>query len=158
LLGRKDLIEAALLNNNPYEDTIGRPLKVGKEEIVGMLAALERYLSVDHDAEWKDWETRLDVIEKTVRLVPGVETRRFVPEVANHVPHLAVQWDEAAFGLSKAECAKELEDGEPSIVCLAEDYPQGLSVTPFMMMPGEEKCVARRLKEILSAARKKAAG
>jgi len=156
LLGRKDLIEAALLNNNPHEDTLGRPCKVGKEEIVGMFVALERYLKVNHDAEWKDWEARLDVIEKAVSSVPGVRTGHFVPEVANHVPHLSVQWDEAAFGLTQAECAKQLEEGEPSIVCLAAEYTQGLSVTPFMMMPGEEKIVARRLKEILSVAQKKA--
>jgi L-seryl-tRNA(Ser) seleniumtransferase len=158
MLGRKDLIEAALLNNNPHEDTIGRPCKVGKEEIVGMFVALERYLKVDHEAEWKDWEARLETIDKLVSSVPGVHTSRFVPEVANHVPHLSIQWDETAFGLTKAECAKQLEEGEPSIVCLAEDYPYGLSVTPFMMKPGEEKIVARRLKEILSAAQKKAKG
>jgi L-seryl-tRNA(Ser) seleniumtransferase len=157
LLGRKDLIEAALLNNNPHEDTIGRPCKVGKEEICGMFAALERYLKVDHVAEWKDWEARLDTIEKTVSAVRGVQMGRFVPDVANHVPHLYFQWDEKAFGLTQAECAKQLEDGEPSIVCLAGEYPHGLSVTPFMMMPGEERIVARRLREIFTGALKKAA-
>ena len=156
LLGRKDLIEAALMNNNPYEDTIGRPLKVGKEEIVGMFVALELYLKVDHEAEWKDWEARLDAIDKMVSSVPGVRTGRFVPEVANHVPHLYLQWDEKAMGLTKAECMRQLEDGEPSIVCLGgEDYQYGLAVTPFMMKPGEEEIVGRRLKEILSAAAKR---
>jgi uncharacterized pyridoxal phosphate-dependent enzyme len=156
LLGRRDLIEAALLNNNPHEDTIGRPCKVGKEEICGMFAALERYLKVDHEAEWKDWETRLDAIEKTVSAVPGIQMGRFVPDVANHVPHLYFQWDEKAFGLTQAECAKQLEDGEPSIVCLAGEHPRGLSVTPFMMKPGEERIVGRRLREVLMAAQKKA--
>jgi len=156
MLGRKDLIEAALLNNNPHEDSIGRPCKVGKEEIVGMFAAVERYLKVDHDAEWKDWEARLDVIEKAVTAVPGVKTTRFVPEVANHVPHLRLEWDEKALGLAIADCAKQLEDGEPSIVCLAGENSHGLSVTPFMMKPGEERIVARRLKEVLTAAQKKA--
>ncbi|PYV24343.1 MAG: selenocysteine synthase, partial [Acidobacteria bacterium] len=155
LLGRKDLIDAALMNNNPNEDTIGRPLKAGKEEIVGMFAALERYLRVDHAAEWKDWEARLDVIDKMVAGVPGVHTGRFVPAVANHVPHLYVQWDEKALGLTKAECVKQLENGEPSIVCLGDDYPYGLSVTPFMMKPGEEEVVGRRLKQILSVAAKR---
>jgi L-seryl-tRNA(Ser) seleniumtransferase len=155
MLGRKDLIEAALLNNNPHEDTIGRPCKVGKEEIVGMFATLERYLKIDHTAEWKDWEARLATIEKTVSTVPGVHMGRFTPEVANHVPHVYFQWDEKAFGLTQAECAKQLEDGEPSIICLAGDYPHGLSVTPYMMKPGEERIVARRLKEIFTAAEKK---
>ena len=158
LLGRKDLVEAALLNNNPHEDTIGRPCKVGKEEIVGMFVALERYVNVNHDAEWKDWEARLGVIEKAVASVPGVRTSRFVPEIANHVPHLSLQWDETAFGLTQAECAKQLEEGEPSIICLAEEHSPGLSVTPFMLQPGEERIVARRLKEILNAAQKKIRG
>ncbi len=155
LLGRRDLIEAALLNNNPNEDTIGRTMKVGKEEIVGLYVALQRYLKVDHAAEWKDWEARLDTVDKIVSSVPGIHTGRFVPEVANHVPHLYLQWDEKALGLSKAECVKQLEEGEPSIVCLGDDYPYGLSITPFMMKPGEEKIVARRLKEILSGAQKR---
>jgi uncharacterized pyridoxal phosphate-dependent enzyme len=156
LLGRKDLIDAALLNNNPREDTIGRPLKVGKEEIVGMYVALERYLKIDHEAEWKDWESRLDTIEKTVCAVPGVHTGRFVPEVANHVPHLYLQWDEKAMGITQAECLKQLEAGDPSIVCLGgEDYPYGFAVTPFMMKPGEEKVVGQRITEVLRAARAK---
>jgi L-seryl-tRNA(Ser) seleniumtransferase len=157
LLGRKDLIEAALLNNNPYEDTIGRPMKVGKEEIVGLYVALERYLKIDHEAEWEDWQARLEVIDKTVSSVPGIHTGRFVPEVANHVPHLYIQWDETALGLTKADCVKQLQEGEPPIECLGEEYPHGLSVTPFMMKPGEERIVARRLKEILGSTHKKAA-
>lgn len=155
LLGRKDLIEAALLNNNPHEDTIGRPMKVGKEEIVGMYVALVRFMKVDHDAEWKTWERKLDTIQKIVSACPGVQTGRFVPEVANHVPHLYLQWDEAALGLTRVECARLLEEGEPSVVCLVDDHPQGLSVTPFMLKPGEETIVARRLKEVLSAGAKK---
>jgi len=155
LLGRKDLIESALLNNNPNEDTIGRPLKVGKEEVAGMCAAVEQYLKVDHDAEWKDWEARLDVVDRAVSSIPSVHTGRFVPEVANHVPHLYIQWDEKALGLTTADCLKQLEDGEPSIICLGgEDHRRGVAVTPFMMKPGEEAIVARRLAEILGAAAK----
>ena len=159
LLGRKDLIDAALLNNNPNEDTIGRPMKVGKEEIAGLYVALERYLKVDHEAEWKAWEKQLDLMDKEVTSVPGIHTGRFVPEVANHVPHLYFQWDETALGLTKAECVKQLEEGEPSVVCLGDDYPYGLSVTPFMMKPGEEKIVALRLKQVfIEAQKKRAAG
>ncbi len=156
LLGRRDLIEAALLNNNPHEDAIGRPCKVGKEEVIGMFAAVERYLKVDHEAEWKDWEARIEVIEKTLATVPGITATRFVPEIANHVPHLGLKWDESAFKLTAADCAKQLEDGEPSIVCLVGEESHGLSVTPFMMKPGEERIVARRLKEVLTAAQRKA--
>ena len=156
LLGRKDLIDAALLNNNPSEDTIGRPLKVGKEEIVGMYVALERYLKIDHEAEWKDWESRLDTIGNAVSAVAGVHTGRFVPEVANHVPHLYLQWDEKAMGITQVECLKQLEAGDPSIVCLGgEDYRYGLAVTPFMMKAGEEKVVGERIAEVLRAAQTK---
>jgi L-seryl-tRNA(Ser) seleniumtransferase len=157
LLGRRDLIEAARLNNNPHEDTIGRPMKVGKEEVVGMYVALKRYLALDHGAEWKMWERRLEVIERAARSVPGVQTSRFVPEIANHVPHLNVSWDEAALGMTKQECARQLEEGEPSIVCLAGEDRPGVSISPWMLMPGEESVVARRLREVLSGARPNAA-
>jgi len=157
LLGRKDLIEAALLNTNPNSDTIGRGMKVGKEEIVAMYAAVERYLKVDHEQEWKVWERKLDQIEKIVSSVAGVQTGRFVPEVANHVPHLYLHWDEAALGLTRAECAKKLEDGEPSIVCLIDDAHQGIAVTPYMMQPGDELIVARRLRAVLGEAQKRRA-
>jgi uncharacterized pyridoxal phosphate-dependent enzyme len=156
LLGRKDLIEAALLNNNPHEDTIGRPCKVGKEEIVGMLVTLERYLRVDHDAEWKEWEKRVDAMDKIVSSVPGVRTERFVPDVANHVPHLSILWDEAALGITKTECCQQLREGEPCIEVLEDDEGHKMSVTPFMMKPAEDLIVARRIKEILERARKKA--
>jgi L-seryl-tRNA(Ser) seleniumtransferase len=156
LLGRKDLIEAAMLNNNPHEDTIGRPCKVGKEEILGMFVAVERYLKVDHDAEWKDWERRIGAMERILSSLPGIHTGRFVPDVANHVPHLYLQWDEKALGLTKKECARELRDGEPSIEVLEDDYPYGMSVTPFMMKPSEELIVARRMKAVFLAAQKKA--
>jgi uncharacterized pyridoxal phosphate-dependent enzyme len=155
LLGRKDLIEAALLNNNPNEDTLGRPMKVGKEEIVAMYVAVERYLKVDHQAEWKDWEARLGTMESAVSSVPGVRTSRFVPEIANHVPHLRIEWDEDALGMTHADCARDLEEGEPSIICLVGERAPGIAVTPYMMMPGEEKIVARRLKEIFTSRKKK---
>ena len=155
MAGRKNLIEAAILNNNPYEDSIGRPCKVGKEEIAGMVAAVERYLRVDHDAEWKDWEQRLQSMEKIVTSVPSVQTGSFVPEVANHVPHLYIRWDESKLGITKAECAKQLRDGEPSIEVLEDDYPQGMSVTPFMLKPGEELIVAQKIKAVLVQARSK---
>ena len=152
LLGRNDLIEAALLNNNPNEDTIGRPCKVGKEEIVGMLVALERYLKIDHGAEWKEWERRVDAMEEIVSSVPGVSTERFVPDVANHVPHLSVRWDEAALGITAAECCRQLLEGEPCIEVLEDDEGHKMGLTPFMMKPAEDVIVARRIKQILETA------
>ncbi len=155
MLGRKDLIDAALLNNNPHEDAIGRPCKVGKEEIAGMLAAVERYLQIDHDAEWRDWERRLDAMAAVLDSIPGVTTGRFVPDVANHVPHLYVRWDERKLGISREQCGKELQDGEPSIEVLVDQYPQGLALTPFMMKPEEDQIVVERIKTILTSAQVK---
>jgi L-seryl-tRNA(Ser) seleniumtransferase len=151
MLGRKELIEAARLNNNPHEDTIGRPCKVGKEEIAGMFAAVARYLEIDHDAEWRDWEQRLDRIDAVVSSIPSVSTGRFVPDVANHVPHLFIRWDEQKLGISKAQCGKELGEGEPSIEVLVNEYPQGLAITPFMMKPEEDLVVAGRIKTLLAS-------
>jgi L-seryl-tRNA(Ser) seleniumtransferase len=155
LLGRKDLIEAALLNSNPNEDTIGRGMKVGKEEMVGMYAAVERYLKVDHELEWRTWEKKLERIERSVSSIPSVRTERYVPDIANHVPHVRVMWDEAALGLTHTDCASKLEEGDPSIVCLVDDERKGVSFTPYMMQPGDELVVARRLRSVLLESRKK---
>jgi L-seryl-tRNA(Ser) seleniumtransferase len=95
-------------------------------------------------------------MQKILTSAPGIHTGRFVPDVANHVPHLYLQWDEKALGLTKAECAQQLREGEPSIEVLEDDYPQGMSVTPFMMKPGEELIVARRMKAVFLTAQKNA--
>jgi L-seryl-tRNA(Ser) seleniumtransferase len=85
--------------------------------------------------------------------VPGVKTGRFVPDVANHVPHLSITWDEEKLGLSRAQCAKELREGEPSIEVLEDNYAQGLALTPFMMNQDEDLIVVWRLKAILTSPR-----
>src|SRR2546425_2329215 len=115
LIGRKDLIAAARLNAPPNGNTIGRGLKVNKEEMVGMLAALELYLATDHVAERREFEARAEVIRKSAVAIPGVSAEIFVPEVANHVPHVRVSWDAAAAGMKPADVVKALLDGEPSI-------------------------------------------
>src|SRR5207248_2988890 len=94
LLGRKELIEAAKLNANPHCGTIGRMMKVGKEDMVALLAAVERYVRLDHQAEWREWERRIEVIERALKGVPTLACERVVPPVANHVPHLLLTWDE----------------------------------------------------------------
>src|SRR5271166_6748542 len=93
LLGRKDLVAYALLNNSPYEDTLGRSQKVGKEEIVGMVKALESYLTEDHQVLSSEWQRRLEVISAEITKVRGVTTTFWTPAVANHVPHLDIHWD-----------------------------------------------------------------
>lgn len=173
LLGRKDLIEAALYNTNPWEGAVCRPMKVGKEEIVGCLAAVEAWFKMDLNSLNREWTRRVDRVAKLVETVPGVTTRTYTPQDSNSYPTLVVSWDEQGWGLSVAECAKKLLDGTPSIVVLTEDNPSGvlariphhqkkqhhrrlnqLQIVSMTLRPGEEIIVGRRLRQLLSAARK----
>jgi len=147
LLGRKDLIAAARLNAPPNGNTIGRGLKVNKEEMVGMLAALELYLAKDHAQEQREFERRADVIRSSAAAVPGVTADIFVPEIANHVPHVRITWDAKAKGMTADEVVKSLRDGEPSIGARSEN--DALVVGVWMMRPGEDKIVARRIRQTL---------
>ena len=144
--GRKDLIAAARLNGPPNSDSIGRGMKVNKEEMLGLLVALDLYLKKNHDQERREFEKRAEAIQKSVFDVPGVKSEIFVPEVANHVPHVRISWD-AAKGTTAADVVKALRDGEPSIGTRSEGG--ALVVGVWMMRPGEEKIVARRLREVL---------
>ena len=145
LLGRKDLVAYALLNNSPHEDTLGRSQKVGKEEIIGMVKALELYLSEDHDALWKQWQTRLEYIAGQLARVPAVSTSFFVPDIANHVPHMQITWDEGRIPLTVKEASQQLRDSKPSIVMGGGEGRPGLSMSSFMLQTGEHRIVAARL-------------
>jgi L-seryl-tRNA(Ser) seleniumtransferase len=147
LLGRKDLIAAARLNAPPNGNTIGRGMKVNKEEILGMLVALELYVNKDHEREKRDFEKRAEAIRAAAASVPGVTAEVFVPEVANHVPHVRVTWNAAEKGLTPAAVVTALRDGEPSIAIRSEDA--NLVIGVWMMRPNEDKVVARRLKQVL---------
>ncbi len=149
LLGRKDLIAAARLNAPPNGNTIGRGLKVNKEEMLGILAALERYLANDHVAERREFEARAEAIRGGVAALPGVKAEVFVPEVANHVAHVRVSWNAAARGLTAADAVNALRAGEPSIGTRSEG--DALVIGVWMMQPGEDKIVARRLRQVLEA-------
>ena len=147
LLGRKDLITAARLNAPPNGNTVGRGLKVNKEEMLGMLAALELYVAKDHAAEAREFEKRAETIRSSAAAVPGVKAEVFVPEVANHVPHVRVSWDAAAKGMTAADVVKILRDGDPSVGTRSEGDAVVIGV--WMMRPGEEKIVARQLRQVL---------
>src|SRR6476646_6998822 len=114
LIGREELVHYALLNNSPYEDTLGRGQKVGKEEIVGVIKALELYLAEDHDALTKEWQSRLDTISRQITKISGVSTAFFTPDIANHVPHMSITWD-SRISLSPQEVSHRLRSGQPSI-------------------------------------------
>ena len=148
LIGRKEMVANALLNNSPHEDTIGRSQKVGKEEIVGMVKALELYLNEDHEALWKDWQGQLDYISGQITRVPGVSTAFFVPDIANHVPHMNITWDSGRIALAPKEVSQLLLESSPSIVIGPDESHPGLVMNSFMLQPGENKIVAEQLTRI----------
>ena len=147
LLGSKELIAAARLNAPPNGNTVGRGMKVNKEEIVGMLAALELYLKKDFAKEQADFEKRAETIRSSAAAVAGVKAEVFVPEVANHVPHVRISWDGKS--LTPAAVVTAMRDGEPSIAIRSEG--PALVIGVWMMRPGEDKIVARRLRQVLEA-------
>ena len=146
LLGKKPLIAAARQNGSPNGNAIGRGMKVNKEEMVGMLAALELFVGKDHAREGREFERRAEEIRKSAAAVTGVKAEVFVPEVANHVPHVRVTWDPSK-GLKAATVVRAMQDGEPSIAIRAEE--EALVIGVWMMQAGEEKIVARRLRQEL---------
>jgi L-seryl-tRNA(Ser) seleniumtransferase len=150
LLGRKDLIEAAKLNNNPNGDSLCRTNKVNKEELVGMLVALELYLKQDHAAVWKDWEERCNRITQALKAYDDVKTEVFVPQIANAVPHLRVTWDYKKRNLTPSQMVQKLRDGQPSIE-VNPGSRQQVVIGVWMMDPGEDAIVGERLRAILAA-------
>jgi D-glucosaminate-6-phosphate ammonia-lyase len=149
LLGRKDLIDAALPAMSPFGG-IGRGMKVGKEELCGLLAAVERYLKVDHEAEMRELEVRVKSIRGALKGVSGIQTDRHVPVIANEVPHVTVEWDETARGLTAQQVTEKLLTGDPPIHVQRPGKGQ-LLISVWMMRGDEHEIVGRRLREILSA-------
>ena len=173
LLGRKDLIEAALLNCNPREGAVCRPMKVGKEEIIGALTALETWLKIDEKKLYAEWNSRIDRIRKLVDTVPGVKTDVYVPEDGNRYPTLKVAWDQDAWKFSISDCVQKLRDGNPVIEVLGADNPSlvtavregnpkptakerkapdHIELVSMTIKPGEEIIVGQRLRAVLRAA------
>lgn len=148
LMGKKDIIAAARLNHSPNGKTIGRGMKVNKEEMLGMYAALEKYINTDHDKEWKMWEARIEVINNAIKNIDGVTTSVFVPPVANHTPTLHIVWDKEKIKLTNEELLDRLRKGSPSVEMVA-NKDGGCNATVFMLNAGEEKIVAKRVKEEL---------
>lgn len=150
LVGRKDLVSYALLNNSPHEDTLGRSQKVGKEEIIGMVKALECYLQEDHEALTKEWQRRLELVSAEVSKIPGVTTRFYVPDVANHVPHMEILWDKR-ISATPRDVVTALRKGNPSIVLSAGEESTHLSMNSFMLQPGEDAIIADAVVAVLKA-------
>jgi D-glucosaminate-6-phosphate ammonia-lyase len=146
LLGRKDLVEAAYLNNSPNTG-IGRPMKVGKEEIMGLLTAVELYVKRDHEAERARWDRQLRQIEKAVQGLPGVQTELFEERNTGQGTRLCIKLPEG--NLTGSEVSRRLWEGEPAIRVRVESG--AVVINPQTLQPGEERWIARRLLEILKS-------
>jgi L-seryl-tRNA(Ser) seleniumtransferase len=153
LLGRQDLIDAAKKNTSPHCGTIGRGMKVSKENMVAMWAAVERFKNLDHASEVREWERRLSVIETALQGLP-LKTERIIPPVANRVPHLLFRWDEQRLRISAAQLKQALVDGHPSIATgrVHGTGTDGFLISVFMLQAGEDQIIAARLREVLQAA------
>src|SRR6266536_2675218 len=147
LIGREDLVHFALLNNSPFEDTLGRGQKVGKEEIIGMIKALELYLAEDHEALAREWQQRLETVSRQIMKVPGVSTSFFTPDIANHVPHMQIAWD-AKISVTPQQASQILRSAQPSIAIGGGEGRPGLSMSSFMLQPGEEQIIAEQLVKL----------
>ena len=156
LLGRKDLIDAAKRNANPHCGTIGRMMKVGKEDMIALLAAVERFVKLDPDAERKEFERRIGVIESAVKAIPTVACERIMPPIANHVPHLQITWDETRVKITREQVTRDLAAGTPPIRIgrVTRTGDKGILISVLCLQVGEENEVARRLAEILRKAMK----
>ena len=151
VLGRKDLLQAAFLNGAPHH-ALARPMKAGKEEIMGLLAAVEQWIERDHKAEWKEWERRLGVITDAVKDFASVTTTIRQRGRSNVAPVLEINWDVTAVGISGTAVASQLSAGEPRIEL--NGNADGISIMPYMMEEGEDKIVADRLGTILNSSQK----
>ena len=177
LLGRKDLIEAAMLNTSPWEGAVCRAMKVGKEEIVGLLTAVETWLKTDFDALNREWHARVERIAKLVETVSGVETDISIPKDGNRYPTLYISWDEEKWGFTVKDCVQKLRAGDPVIEVAGADNPsivpavregnpkqsskesaqrRRLELVSSTIQPHEAIIVGQRIRELLSVARKAA--
>jgi len=158
LLGRKDLIEAATWSNSPHDETVGRGMKVAKEQIIGMVAAVDWLLAQSDDGMQKEFHRRAERVAAALKGIPGVRHEIFVPPLANAVPHLLIHYDQTK--IRPLEVAEQMRKGTPAIelnpstgrksgsagLPNAED---AIVVGVWMLQPGEDVIVGRRLREVL---------
>jgi L-seryl-tRNA(Ser) seleniumtransferase len=178
LLGRKDLIEAAMLNTSPWEGSVCRAMKVGKEEIIGLLTAVETWLKNDLDALNREWNARVERIATLVKTVPGIETDISIPTDGNRYPTLHISWDQEKWGYTVKDCVQALRAGDPVIEVAGADNPSivsavregnpkpkrngsasgssRLELVSSTIQPNEVLVVGQRLRELLRTAQKAA--
>jgi L-seryl-tRNA(Ser) seleniumtransferase len=163
LLGKKDLIAAAARSNNPH-DGVGRGMKVAKEQIVGMVAAVDWLLSQTDEGMEKEFRRRADKIAAQLKDLPTLKTEVSIPPLANHIPHLLIRYSQDQIKIAPRAVMQELRKGTPSIeLNPSTGSNSGASagmttdvntivVGVWMLQPGEEMIVAKRLREVLSKA------
>lgn len=159
ILGRRDLIEACRANNCP-NSSIGRPMKTSKEDIAGLVKAVELYVRRDHAADMALWEQRVAHVIEALSGLPRLRAWRQMPYgVGQLLPHAAIAWEESALGLTYREAVQHLRDGRPRVAVQFYDpasfawsvfKERHLRVMPHMLEEGEERVVARRLREVLA--------
>ena len=152
LAGRKELIQAARLNMNPHSDSHGRPMKVGREEIIGVWLAAEKYSKLDFEAIDRECLAQAEYLKHELSKIPGLQLSYAPFDRTRKVRRLVVDWDEKAMGMTGRECERKLLQGEPRIAVLREKGHQ-LVFTVFMNEPGDEKLAARKMKEVFSTVR-----
>jgi L-seryl-tRNA(Ser) seleniumtransferase len=158
LLGKKHLTDLANQNNNPG-DGVGRGMKVAKEQIIGMVAAVDWVLSHTEESMQGDYQKRADLIAQAVKGIPSVSTETVVPRIANHVPHLLIRFDPNVTGVTTQQIVTTLREGEPSIELnpnTGHGPNQGipsdantLVVGVWMLQPGEDAIVGHRIRAVL---------
>ncbi len=156
LLGDKNLLQAAWANSAPHH-AFGRSLKVGKEEIMGMLTAVQMWTRRDHKAEWNQWQGWLDYVSTRVTQVPGVTTHVEQPRsLSNHAPSLIIHWDGRALNITGQEVYDTLLAGSPRVILERAHGTRphdmensAVGIMPYMMMPGDEKIAAEKLVAVL---------
>jgi D-glucosaminate-6-phosphate ammonia-lyase len=156
LLGDKDILMSAWQASSPHHGP-GRDNKVGREEMIGMLAGVEDWVKRDHEADWKRWLSWLDTISRKISSIDGVTTRVHEPkELSNKTPVLFVSWDSSKFHINGFDVAEELGRNKPRIALSNRGETNGIStvsITTGQIQPGEEKIIADRLYEVLSKKR-----
>lgn len=156
LLGPKDLCAAAFWNAAPHHNW-GRALKVGKEETMGMLAAVRQWYKRDHDSEQRQWLAWNNHIAAAVRGIPSVTTLVHMPgeDLSNRAPTLSISWDASTVGITGAEMEEKLDKGTPRILVggvqghRPNRMPSALEIMPYMMQPGDSEIVARTISRYL---------
>jgi L-seryl-tRNA(Ser) seleniumtransferase len=174
LFGRKDLIDAAVANYSPWEGSVCRPMKVGKEEIMGCLAAVEWWVKADFNKLRREWNASLDRIKKLAESVPGVKAEISEGQDPYRPPQIALSWDQEAWSFTIADCDRRLREGNPRIEVLTINNNPPLvpavrekdaklparademHIVAVTLRPGDDLIIGKQLREILGAAHKAA--